>query len=321
MSHPELLRAQSNLPRHSEFARDLLAGLSQKQKSIPAKHLYDERGSELFDQICDLPEYYPARVETSLLQDCSAEIAAIVGADVTLVEFGAGALRKVECLLSAFERPRAYVPIDISGEFLRAMAAKLRVSRPDLSIHPVTADFTKGMALPVIGNDERRIGFFAGSTIGNLAQGEALAFLRHARALLSGGGLLIGVDLVKSPSVLHAAYNDAAGVTAAFNINVLHRANRELRSDFEIGAFAHYAFYNPAAKRIEMHLMSREAQTVSVLGHEIPFEEGETIHTESSRKYSVADFQRLASEAGFRPARCWKDPKGLFSLHWLEAAA
>lgn len=317
MSCPEHLRLRAEPARSSEFARDLLSGLAQEQKSIPAKYFYDERGSALFDRICNLPEYYPTRVEMDLLHRYGREISRYVGDDITLVEFGAGALRKVEVLLGCLERPRAYVPIDISVDFLRAMANKLQAVRPDLSVHPVFADFTKGLALPVIGEDERRVGFFAGSTIGNLERKEALAFLQHARSLLAGGGMLVGVDLVKDPAVLHAAYNDSAGVTAAFNKNLLHRANGELGADFDVDAFAHYAFYNPAARRIEMHLMSRERQTVSLLGRDIAFEEGETVHTENSHKYTVVDFQRLAMAAGFRPVRCWLDENRLFSLHWL----
>jgi dimethylhistidine N-methyltransferase len=296
-----------------------LAGLSATPKRIPAKYFYDEHGSALFEQICALPEYYPTRVETQLLRQHGQEMADFIGRDVTLVEFGAGALRKVEVLLGALEGPRAYVPIDISGEFLRTMAAKLRRSQPALAIHPVVADFTKALALPVIGDGERRAGFFPGSTIGNLERGDALGFLCHAKSLLRGGGLLVGVDLVKDPEILHAAYNDSAGVTAAFNRNILERANRELEADFDVDGFAHYAFYNPGARRVEMHLLSRERQTVYVLGRDIAFEEGETIHTENSHKYTVEEFQRLATVAGFTAARVWSDKDRLFSLHWLEA--
>lgn len=320
MSHPEMLYERKASLRTSQFARDLLAGLSAMPKSIPAKYFYDDRGSALFEQICALPEYYPTRVETELLRRHAREMAELVGPDITLVEFGAGALRKVALLLRALDTPRAYVPIDISGDFLRTMAGKLRESQPTLAIHPVVADFTKAMALPVIGNNERRMGFFPGSTIGNLEPQDALGFLSHAKSLLRGGGLLIGVDLVKDPEVLHAAYNDSAGVTAAFNKNVLVRANRELGADFDVEAFAHYAFYNPGLRRIEMHLLSRERQTVFVLGRDIVFEEGETIHTENSRKYTVEEFQRLALAAGFLPGRVWCDKDRLFSLHWLEAA-
>lgn len=320
MSHPEPLYERSAAPRTSPFARDLLAGLSTTPKRIPAKYFYDERGSALFEQICTLPEYYPTRVETELLRRHGPEMADFIGVDATLVEFGAGALRKVEVLLGALEYPRAYVPIDISGEFLRTMAGKLRQSQPRLAIHPVVADFTKALALPVIGDGERRVGFFPGSTIGNLERDDALGFLRHAKALLRGGGLLVGVDRVKDPAILHAAYNDPAGVTAAFNKNVLERANRELDADFDVDAFAHYAFYNPGPQRIEMHLLSRERQNVFLLGRDIAFEEGEAIHTENSHKYTVEGFQRLAVAAGFTAVRVWSDKDGLFSLHWLESA-
>ena len=303
--------------RVGTFAVDLLAGLSAVPKRLPSKYFYDERGSALFERICELPEYYPTRIEMQLLRLHAGEIASLVGPGATLVEFGAGALKKVQLLLDAMEAPRAYVPIDISTDFLHAMSAHLRRQRPELRVHPITADFTKAVALPVIGDNERRVGFFPGSTIGNLEPGDAVQFLRHAAALLRGGGMLIGVDLVKEPAVVHAAYNDSAGVTEAFNKNVLERANRELGADFDPDAFAHYAFYLPVERRIEMHLISRVHQSVRVMGRQFDFHEGESIHTENSHKYTVAGFSRLASDAGFTPERVWVDPARLFSLHWL----
>jgi len=318
MSHPEPRAERAWPARAGGFAADLLAGLSSVPKAIPSKYFYDERGSALFERICTLPEYYPTRTELALLGRHAGEIAQLAGGSATLIEFGAGALRKVELLLDALEAPRAYVPIDISVDFLHAMAGELRRRRPSLEVHPVTADFTNAIALPVIG--ERRVGFFPGSTIGNLDPDEAVAFLRRAAALLASGGLLVGVDLVKDPQILHAAYNDADGVTEAFNKNVLERANRELGADFDADAFAHYAFYEPRRQRIEMHLVSRLRQTVRVLGRRFDFAQGEAVHTENSHKYTVEGFSRIAACGGFCPVRQWVDADGLFSLHWIVAA-
>jgi dimethylhistidine N-methyltransferase len=301
----------------SEFAVAALAGLAKHQKELPSKYFYDEEGSRLFDLICDLPEYYPTRTEIALFRAKAGEIASAIGPDVELVEFGAGSLLKAQIILEALKNPRAYVPIDISGDYLRQMAVKLERALPKVPVHPVIADFTQPLKLPATG--ARRIGFFPGSTIGNLKYAEALVFLCRAAALLKGGGMLVGVDLVKDPAVLHAAYNDAAGVTAAFNKNMLVRANRELSANFDPDAFAHYAFYNPPQRRIEMHLMSLEAQKVSVAGKCFSFTEGETIHTENSLKYTPEGFRALAQEAGFTPKQMWTDPDRLFSLHWLEA--
>lgn len=302
----------------NEFASAVLTGLRHHQKELPCKYFYDDEGSRLFDLICELPEYYPTRTETRLLRDKAGEFAAAIGDDVELIEFGAGSLMKAGIVLDALKNPRAYVPIDISGDYLRGMAAKLAQAFPEIPVHPVVADFTKAMKLPQTG--ARRVGFFPGSTIGNFTRAEAGAFLRRAAGALKGGGLLIGVDLVKDPAILHAAYNDAAGVTEAFNKNILVRANRELDGNFDPDAFAHYAFYNPAQQRIEMHLMSMEDQRVTVAGETVAFREGETIHTENSHKYTVDGFRELAAEAGFTPREVWCDPSRLFSVHWLEAA-
>lgn len=318
MSTADLFVRAPLQPRPSEFARALLDGLSASPKHVPCKFFYDAEGSALFDRICELLEYYPTRTEIGLLTRHAGEIAQVMGPDIALIEFGAGSLTKVGLLLDALARPRAYVPIDISGDYLRAMAARLAKLRPGLSVQPLIADFTKPLALPGELGDARRIGFFPGSTIGNMDGGEALAFLRKAAAVLKGGGMLIGVDLVKDPKILHAAYNDAAGITEAFNKNLLARANREQGAGFDLDRFAHYAFYNPRAQRIEMHLMSLAQQTVSVAEQKIRFAEGETIHTENSHKYSVDGFRELAVQAGFAPRRTWLDPDRLFSLHWLE---
>jgi dimethylhistidine N-methyltransferase len=301
----------------NEFAAAVLTGLRHHQKELPCKYFYDEEGSRLFDMICALPEYYPTRTETKLLRDSASGIARTIGENVELIEFGAGSLAKAGIVLQALKNPRAYVPIDISGDYLREMAKKLERAFPQVPVYPVVADFTKPLKL--VSTGARRVGFFPGSTIGNFTRAEALAFLRRAASLLKGGGLLIGVDLVKDPAILHAAYNDAAGVTEAFNKNILARANKELDANFDLDAFAHYAFYNPAHQRIEMHLMSMEDQKVSVAGECVGFAEGETIHTENSHKYTVEGFRALATEAGFAPKQVWTDPDRLFSMHWLEA--
>jgi dimethylhistidine N-methyltransferase len=300
------------------FAADILDGLTAMPKSLPAKYFYDARGSLLFEQICELPEYYPTRVETALLKRYAREIASRAGEGVTLVEFGAGALKKVELLLAALAEPAGYMPIDISGEFLETQTAELRARRPGLKVRPVVADFTVA-DLPPARSGERRVGFFPGSTIGNFEPDDACAFLRRARAMLDGS-LLVGVDLVKSPPVLHAAYNDAAGITAAFNKNILLRINREFGAEFDPGTFEHYAFYDPQRRRIEMHLISMVDQEMEILGRRIGFTEGEPIHTENSYKYTLGDFQDLALAAGYVPAAAFVDENRLFSLHWLEPA-
>lgn len=301
-----------------QFARDLLAGLAAWPRRIPCKYFYDAEGSRLFERICELPEYYPTRTELAILGRHAAEMAACLGPEVELVEFGAGSVRKVRWLLDALDRPRAYLPIDISRDHLVEASRRLAADYPALAIRPVVADYTRPFALPP-GAGRRRVGFFPGSTIGNFAPGEARRFLALAARLLAGGGLLIGVDLLKDPARLHAAYNDAAGLTAAFNRNVLARARRELGADFEPEAFAHYAFYQPLARRIEMHLVSLAPQTVRLLGRELRFAAGEAIHTENAYKYTAEGFRRLAAEAGFTPRGCWTDEEGLFSVHWLEA--
>jgi dimethylhistidine N-methyltransferase len=302
------------------FVEALLVGLHAKPKRIPPKFFYDDEGSRLFEEICRLPEYYPTRTETALLQQKASDIAELVGAEAELIEFGAGSTDKVRILLQALDGPRAYMPIDISGDYLRAAVAPLRSEYPDLVIRPVVADFTKPFLLPAITpRVRRRVGFFPGSTIGNYEPHEALEFLTRAASLLAGGGLLVGVDLVKDPAILHSAYNDAAGVTAAFNKNVLARANRELGCAFKPACFEHYAAYNPFEQRIEMYLVSAVRQSVSLFGNTIQFAEGEPIVTEYSHKYTLEGFRSLAADAGFVPRNVWADSDGLFSVHWLEA--
>jgi len=300
-----------------EFAQDLLEAFLTRPHRIAPKYFYDEAGSRLFDRICDLPEYYPTRTELGILGRHAADIARRAGPGAEIVEFGAGSLRKVRLLLDALERPSAYLPIDISGEHLAASACLLQRDYAGLSVTPVVGDYTGELDLP--GAGRRRLGFFPGSTIGNFAPDEALAFLRRAAAWLRGGALLLGADLVKSPAVLHAAYNDAQGVTAAFNRNLLARANRELGADFAPEHFAHYAFYNAPLQRIEMHLVSLQRQSVGFCGHRFAWAEGESLHTENSYKFTIEGLQALARQAGFIPGPVWTDPERLFSLHWLEA--
>ena len=304
----------------SEFARELRAGLSRPARGISPKFFYDARGSALFDDICGLPEYYPTRTELRILADSAAEIAAHIGPQAEIVEFGAGSLTKVRLLLDALDAPRRYIPIDISGDHLEGAVARLRADYPGLAVQPVAADYTMPLVLPAPGEGAgRRVGFFPGSTLGNFTPDEALSFLQLAARLLRGGGLLLGVDLVKDPAVLHAAYNDSQGVTAAFNLNLLRRANAELGSDFDVDGFTHAAFYNAPHRRIEMHLVSRRRQTVTFEGRTYEFAEGETLHTENSHKFTIDDLRALAVRAGFTPKAVWTDADRLFSVHWLQA--
>jgi dimethylhistidine N-methyltransferase len=303
----------------SEFARDLIAALATRPHAISPKYFYDVEGSRLFDRICELPEYYPTRTELSILAAGVGEMAKLAGSGAEIVEFGAGSLRKVRLLLQAFDAPARYLPIDISGEHLRDAAGILRAEFTGLEVQPVVADYTQALALPPARGSGRRIGFFPGSTIGNFTPGEAIAFLERAASVLRGGALLLGADLVKDPQLLHAAYNDAEGVTAAFNLNLLARANRELGANFVLSQFAHHACYNPPLQRIEMHLVSRTRQTVSVAGESFALDEGESLQTENSYKFTIPGLRALAQRAGFRPGPVWTDPARLFSVHWLHA--
>ena len=306
-------------PEQDGFAGNLLNGLRKTSKEIACKYFYDEAGSELFDAICDLPEYYQTRTEMALLTRHAPEIAALMGEGVEIVEFGAGSLRKVRILLDAARDPRAYTPLDISGDYLRNVVHSLAADYPALTLRPLVGDFTLPLEIPALpGPASRRAGFFPGSTIGNFKPDAAMALLRRMRATLGGGGLLIGVDLVKDPVRLHAAYNDAAGVTALFNKNLLNRANRELGADFDLDGFAHYAPYNAAAHRIEMYLVSLKRQSVNLCGQRFEFAQGEPVHTEDSHKYTIESFREMAARAGFSPRAVWTDPDRLFSIHWLE---
>ncbi len=301
---------------------EVLAGLSLPQKTLSPKFFYDAHGSALFEEIMRLPEYYPTRTELGILRQHGPEIGRAIGPDAVIVEFGAGNVEKIRLLLDVLEQPRAFVPIDISGDHLNEAAAALDAAYPGLTVLPVTGDFTKPLALPEhpVLQGARLTGFFPGSTIGNFLPDEAEAFLATARAVLRGGDLLIGVDLVKDERVLHAAYNDAAGVTAAFNLNMLTHLNRLVRADFDPDRFEHRAFYNAELGRIEMHLVSTLGQIVQVDGQVFAFTAGETIHTECSHKYTLAGFAAMSAKAGWRTARTWCDAKSWFSLHLLTPA-
>ena len=304
----------------SAFGRDVIDDLSQHPKRLSPKYFYDATGSELFEQITLLPEYYPTRSELSILRDRSSAISAIVPDGAALVEFGAGATTKVRLLLNecAF---KAYVPVDISGDFLKAQADALRKDFPGLGVYPVAADFTAPFTLPDAVGAMPKVGFFPGSTLGNFEPHEACGFLRSARDILGQGAqMVIGVDLEKDERVLYEAYNDKAGVTARFNLNVLHRINRELGGNFDLSGFRHRAIYNRERHRIEMHLISRRAQTARVLGRSFSFRAGETIHTESSYKYSLERFIALARGSGWTPRESWTDSAGMFSVHALVAS-
>ncbi len=301
------------------FAADVVAGLTAKPKRLPPKYFYDAAGSALFDQITRLPEYYPTRCELALLTDNAPAMAAPFPPGCAVIEFGSGSSRKARILLGAAATVEAYVPIDISGEFLQGDAAQLRRDLPLLAVHPIVADFTSAADLPAAIAAMPRVGFFPGSTIGNFEPYEAAGFLRHVGRMLGAGSLfVVGVDLVKASDVLYRAYNDAEGITAKFNLNLLARINRELGADFDLAAFEHHACYNAERSRIEMHLASTRRQKARFCGVAVEFRAGETIHTENSYKYSIDSFQALARGSGWSPLKAWSD--GLFSIHALRRA-
>jgi L-histidine N-alpha-methyltransferase len=304
----------------SSFAQDVIVGLTAPRKNVPPKYFYDEAGTQLFEEITTLPEYYPTRCELAILREHAPEIARFFPPGSALVEFGSGSNRKVVILLAAAPTIAAYVPVDISSQMLMK-AQELRREHARLSVLPVEADFTQLFALPAEIATSARTGFFPGSTIGNFEPREASAFLRHAGRILGpGASLIIGVDLVKEPRLLHAAYNDAAGVTAKFNLNLLTRINRELNGDFVLENFNHLARYNSARHRIEMHVVSKVLQKVQVAGCVIEFRAGESIHTENSYKYTVESFGALARGAAWTPASTWIDAGRNYSVHAVVRA-
>ncbi len=322
MNGSPLLLDRAELDDRSEFRDAVLAGLKQRPRAIPAKFLYDARGSALFDAICELPEYYLTRTETEILRRSAAEIAAMAGPDCALVEYGSGSSVKSRLLIEAMHGLAAYVPVDISRQHLDATANGLRRSYPGLRVEPVCADYMTLDRLPIdLSAARRRIGFFPGSTIGNLTPVEATAFMCRARGLLGdGGAMVLGVDLKKDPRRLHDAYNDAAGVTAQFTLNLLRRMNRELEANFDLSAFAHEAFYNALEGRIEIYFRSLRSQSVTVAGRSFAFAEGERVHTEYSYKFDDAGIAALARRASFTIARTWTDAARLFAVVYLVSA-
>jgi len=300
------------------FAAAVLEGLKSDPKWLSAKYFYDSAGSRLFEQITQLPEYYPTRTELGILNRHAAAIARLIPARAALVEFGSGSSTKASILLGAAPQAAAYVPVDISAEFLHREAAALRRQFPRLAVIPVDADFSRPFDLPAEIAALLRVGFFPGSTIGNFEPDDALAFLRNAgRTLGAGAPFIVGVDLVKDVGVLHAAYNDAAGVTARFNLNILVRINRELGANFDLQRFEHRAFYDAGHARIEMHLVSLGRQKVTICGETIAFRPGETIHTENSYKYTPDSFAALAHAAGWSAHARWTDADDYFAVYAL----
>jgi dimethylhistidine N-methyltransferase len=309
-------------PTQESFRDAVIAGLGREPKSLPCKFFYDARGSALFEKICELPEYYLTRTEIAILDRFAADIAAQLGPHCRLIELGSGASQKVRILLEALDKPAAYVAVDISREQLRQSAARLAADFPKLAVVAVCADYTRPFELPPLpGPDGKRVGFFPGSTIGNFEPQQVVAFLTDWAALLGPGGeMLIGVDLKKDPKILNAAYNDKAGMNAAFNLNLLTRINRELGGDFDIDRFAHVAFYNEAEGRVELYLKSLAEQSVTIAGQRFRFAAGELIHTENSYKYAIDEFRGLAAVAGFEAIHTWTDRHQLFSVHYLRRA-
>jgi L-histidine N-alpha-methyltransferase len=307
-------------PGEESFRDAVLNGLGGTPKSIPCKFFYDSRGSALFEAICRLPEYYPTRTEIAILEQNAAAIATRIGPHSRLIEFGSGASTKARILLRALDRPAAYVPVDISREHLRDAATSLAEDFPALPVVAVCADYTRAFPLPPLpGPSGKRVGFFPGSTIGNFEPDAAVDFLaNYARILGPGGEMVIGVDLKKDPAILEAAYDDRAGVTAAFNLNLIVRINRELDGDLDIGRFEHVAFYNQVEGRIEIYIRSLANQEAWIAGTPILFAKGELIHTEYSYKYSVAEFRALAGRAGFSAVDTRTDPGDLFSVHYFR---
>ena len=302
------------------FERSVLKGLTGSRKTLECKYLYDDQGSALFGEICRQQEYYPTRSETEILSRYAGNIAAAIGPDAEVVELGSGASLKTRILLRALRRPAAYIPVDISADYLRTAAASLADEFSGVAVSPVVADFTASFNLPRRSRRVPRLLFFPGSTIGNFHPAHAERFLRQTCRSLEPDALLIGVDLKKDRAVLQAAYNDAAGMTAAFNLNLLKRINRELDATFDLSLFNHQAFYTEERGRMEMHLHSAIAQTVRVAGRYVGFTALESIHTESSYKYSVAEFVALAARAGWQSTDAWLDDGELFSVHLLIPA-
>jgi len=308
-------------PEQATFREEVLQGLSKDSKELPSKYFYDAVGAGLFDQICELDEYYPTRTELGIMQASTGEIVALLGSQCMLIEYGSGSSVKTHTLLDALPALAAYVPIDISKAYLLQAMLALGMSYPTLEILPICADYTGDFELPTPSKPvSRRVGYFPGSTIGNFDPGPAEAFLKQIAKACKGGGLLIGVDLKKDFNILHRAYNDSQGVTAQFNKHILARINQELAGTFQLHQFGHYAFYNPGESRVEMHLVSLKNQVVRIGEVEIAFKLGESIWTERSYKYTLEEFADLAVTAGFTVQQVWTDARQLFSLQYLTVA-
>jgi dimethylhistidine N-methyltransferase len=313
---------EEKLGQHEAFRADVLAGLAQRQKTLPSRWLYDQRGSELFEEITRLDEYYLTRTETGILRRHAEEMAALCGERVVLLEYGAGAAIKTEILIGALHAPRTYAPIDIAADFLAQTIERIRDRFPELPVRPIVADFTVDFDIPADVPASPRAAFFPGSTLGNLGPADACALLRRMREHVGHRGkAIIGVDLRKAVDTLIAAYDDRLGVTAEFNLNLLARINRELDGDFALDAFAHEARWNERESAIEMHIVSLRPQVVSVAGSSFAFAGGETIHTETCRKFDVAGFAHAARRSGWRVSRIWSDPDQLFAVFGLSAEA
>jgi dimethylhistidine N-methyltransferase len=317
-AHSQAALRRISVSPESSLAREIIAGLTARPKRISPKYFYDEAGAQLFEAITATPEYYLTRCEIAILDERAAEIARLIPDGTAVVEFGSGSSRKARVLITAAPAIAAYVPVEISSKMLIKEAHELRRDQPRLAVLPVEADFTQSFSLPAEVAGFPRAGFFPGSTIGNFEPHEACSFLRHAgRMLGTGATLIIGVDLVKDASILNAAYNDAAGITAKFNLNLLTRINRELDASFDLASFSHHAFYNSERHRIEMHLASNKRQKVKVAGRLIEFRTGETIHTENSYKDTLDSFSALARGSGWTPLSAWTDAGANFSIHAL----
>ena len=320
----------AHAPKLHDFADEaedlydiVVEGLQKPRKELPSKLLYDERGSALFEKITGLDEYYPTRTETRIMEENIDEMVTRIGRHSMIIEYGAGSSEKSQILLDNLQEPAAYVPIDISKKHLIRSAARLAERYPDLEILPVYADYNDDFEIPASSRPvSRRVVYYPGSTIGNFHHDDAADFLRRITEIDGfGGDVLIGVDLQKDPGILHAAYNDSEGVTAAFNLNLLERLNRELGADFRLDRFRHRAIYNQELGRIEMHLVSLENQTVHIGAATIVFEAGETVWTESSYKYTVESFAAIAEQGGFQVEKIWMDDERLFSVQYLAATS
>lgn len=315
----KVLTFHDHKPATLSFHDAVIEGLTRHPKSIEPKYFYNELGSKLFDEICKQPEYYLPTVEREILLDIAEEIAALIGRDRILIEPGAGNAAKVRLLLDTL-RPAAYVPMDISFDYLKLAASALIEDYPWLQVHAACVDFTDSLPVPEVTPDGARLLFFPGSSIGNFEHNKARNFLTMVRETVGEGGmLLIGVDTKKDETILNAAYNDSAGVTAKFNLNLIRRMREELGIDCDPGKFDHKAFYNAGAGRVEMHLVSKQRQTLRLNSHSFELDKGETLHTESSYKYSPQEFLQLAASCGFNPVQHWQDDNGLFAIYLLGA--